>query len=68
MGLVLSVLGGMGPVLVGGLNDALNHTYGQMAVRYTLLAVVPAALDVVITCFYLTGRSTDEDAAVALMA
>jgi MFS family permease len=66
MGLVLSVLGGLGPVLVGGLNDALNHTYGQMAVRYTLLSVVPAALTLSAICFYLTARSTDEDAAAAL--
>jgi hypothetical protein len=60
------VLGGLGPVLVGGLNDMLNHTYGQMAVRYTLLSVVPAALTLSAICFYLTARSTDEDAAAAL--
>jgi MFS family permease len=66
MGFVLSVLGSIGPLAVGELNDLLNHTYGAMAVRYTLLSAVPGSLILAAIAFLFAARVTDVDAAAAI--
>jgi MFS family permease len=47
---------GLGPLAVGALNDYLAPTYGQQAIRYTMLIAV--AGNVVATIFYLTAART----------
>jgi predicted MFS family arabinose efflux permease len=54
---------GLGPVLVGAMNDRLHAAYGQLAIRYTMTA---AALMGLAACvFYLASmRSVREDIAL----
>jgi MFS family permease len=66
LGFVLSVLGSLGPLAVGELNDLLNHTYGAMAVRYTLMSAVPGSLILAAVAFLFAARATDADAAAAI--
>ena len=56
---------GLGPVVVGVLNDALQPSMGDGAIRYTLLGA--AATNVVACIFYLlAARTVKQDiAAVA---
>ncbi|MCE2391887.1 MAG: MFS transporter [Proteobacteria bacterium] len=55
--LVVNLLGmGLGPLLVGALNDFLRPEYGDIAIRYTMLV---AALTNLTACvFYLWGART----------
>src|SRR6202012_649317 len=51
-GFAVSVLGaGAGPWIIGALNDALKGTYGDQAIRYTLL-MAPASLAVAGVMFF----------------
>lgn len=68
MSFVIAVIGGgLGPVLFGALTDGLKGAYGDEAIRYTLLTV-PALWAVSAALFYHSGRTTDRDAAAALVA
>jgi hypothetical protein len=59
----LSVIGaGLGPLLVGALNDIVKQSYGDQAMRYTLL-VLPVCMVATAVCFLIASRSTDRDAA-----
>jgi predicted MFS family arabinose efflux permease len=59
----LSVIGaGLGPLLVGALNDVVKQSYGDQAMRYTLL-VLPVCMVATAVCFLIASRSTDRDAA-----
>jgi predicted MFS family arabinose efflux permease len=65
MAFCISVIGGgIGPLLIGGLNDSLKAVYGDHAVRYTLLAV-PVIMTLSAIMYYFAGRTTDKDAAAA---
>ncbi len=57
----ISLIGlGCGPFLIGLLNDLLNETYAQQAVRYSLIvSVVAAALGA--GCFLLARTSVEND-------
>ena len=53
---------GLGPLVVGALNDYLAPTYGERAIRYTMLIAVAA--NVVAVIFYLlAARTLREDIA-----
>ncbi len=62
---ILGVGGSLGPLVIGGLNDALKATYGDGAIRYTML-FVPVSWTLAAGLFWLAGRTTDHDAALAL--
>jgi MFS family permease len=62
---VLVLGGGLGPILLGAINDQMKLTYGDMALRYTLL-IVPAFLLLAAIGFFLASRHADHDAAAAL--
>ena len=63
-GLAVTVLGaGAGPWIIGALNDALKGSYGEQAVRYSLL-LAPAAFVVAGAMFFWASRTIGEDAAV----
>jgi len=51
---------GLGPFLVGVLNDSLNSTHGVLAIRYSLLCV-PAASVIGALLFIWAGRYVTED-------
>jgi Na+/melibiose symporter-like transporter len=61
--LCVNLLGlGLGPLIIGALNDALKGTYGDLAIRYTMMVAVAA--NVVASVFYVVGaRSVREDIA-----
>lgn len=62
MAFCISVIGGgLGPVLFGGLTDALKPSFGDEAIRYTLLAV-PAFWAISAALFWVSGRRTAVDA------
>ena len=43
--LIINVSGlGIGPTLIGGINDAMMPSMGSGALRYAMLAVIPAAV------------------------
>jgi predicted MFS family arabinose efflux permease len=66
MSFVIAVVGGgLGPVFFGALTDALKPTYGDEAIRFTLLTI-PALWAASAALFYISGRTTDHDAAMAL--
>jgi hypothetical protein len=53
---------GLGPVAIGAMNDALRASYGDFAIRYTMLVAV--ITNVVACIFYLIGaRSVRRDIA-----
>jgi predicted MFS family arabinose efflux permease len=53
---------GLGPVAIGAMNDALRASYGDLAIRYTMLVAV--ITNVVACIFYLIGaRSVRRDIA-----
>jgi MFS family permease len=54
----------LGPVILGAVSDALKDAHGDMAIRYSLLAV-PLAWLLAGVAFWFTGRSTNRDAAIA---
>jgi predicted MFS family arabinose efflux permease len=56
--------GGVGPYLIGLLNDILKKTYAEEALRYTLL-VAPVMLFLALICFFIASRFIDDDAARA---
>ena len=61
--LVLNIAGlGIGPSLVGFLNDALAPTYGELSVRYSLLAIAVTAT-LASGCFWIGSRTLREDMA-----
>src|SRR5690606_27209813 len=62
---VLVLGGGLGPILLGAINDQMKLTYGDLALRYTLL-VVPTFLALAAIGFFWASRSADRDAAAAL--
>lgn len=58
---VLNLIGlGLGPTIVGMLNDALEPTYGELAIRYSLLLVIGATLWGAVHSV-LAGRTLRED-------
>ncbi len=63
--LVVNLLGlGLGPLVVGALNDYFRESYGEMAIRYTMLFAVAA--NVAACVFYLlSARTVREDIARA---
>jgi MFS family permease len=53
----INLLGlGLGPLIIGALNDSLRGTYGDHAIRYTMLVAVAA--NVLACIFYLRGART----------
>jgi MFS family permease len=55
---------GLGPVMVGGLNDWLRPEFGDIAIRYTML--IAACANLVACAFYLlAARSVRSDIAAA---
>jgi MFS family permease len=61
--LVVNLLGlGLGPVVIGALNDALHDDFGDLAIRYTMLL---AALTNVVACIFyvLSARTVTRDIA-----
>jgi len=65
-GFASSVIGaGLGPMLLGALNDVAKQSYGDQAMRYTLL-VLPVCMIATAVCFLIASRSTDRDAAAVV--
>jgi MFS family permease len=61
--LVLNIVGlGAGPLLVGVLNDALEPSYGQLSIRYSLLLVTLVG-GLAGVFFWIGSRSFREDMA-----
>lgn len=59
--LVVNLFGlGLGPVVVGALNDALRPEYGDGAIRYTMMI---AAVTHVMACvfYFVSARTVRED-------
>ena len=56
--------GGLGPLLVGVINDLLKQSYGEEAIRYTLL-FMPIAMALAGVGFWWASRTIDRDAAEA---
>ena len=54
--------GGLGPMVLGAINDAVAPAYGDQALRYSL-ALEPITLVVGTVAFLVASRSTDRDAA-----
>lgn len=54
--------GGLGPMIVGAINDALVPAFGDQALRYSL-AIEPVVLVLGTVAFLIASRSTDRDAA-----
>ena len=68
MALCAAVLGGGGaPFLYGFVNDILTKTYGDQALRYTLL-LSPGLLFLAGLMFLLSSRTLDRDVAAAAVA
>ncbi|MDE2462531.1 MAG: MFS transporter, partial [Alphaproteobacteria bacterium] len=62
-GFTISVFGGgVGPFVIGWLNDSLHARLGSGALRYTLLCA-PLSLIVAATLFFVASRSIELDAA-----
>ena len=60
-GAISGIIGaGMGPLLVGDLNTRLEPTYGDHAIRYSLLVIVATTL-VSALCWFGASRSIRED-------
>jgi hypothetical protein len=58
---VLNIVGlGLGPLLVGVLNDALADTYGPKAIRFSLLAMAGLGA-LAAPLFVLCGRTLREE-------
>jgi predicted MFS family arabinose efflux permease len=53
-----------GPILIGNLNDMLNHQYGALAIRYSMLVVMACAVMGGL-CFLAAARSLRQDTARA---
>ena len=65
IGLAIAAIGGgIGPLLMGLLTDALKASYGESAIRYTMLTT-PFAVLLAAAMFLLASRSMDADAAAA---
>jgi len=59
----ISVIGGgVGPVVLGALNDSLKGTFGHESLRYTLI-FVPVASLLASVVFWFAGRTTERDIA-----
>ncbi len=60
---IVNLLGlGLGPVLIGGMNDWLHASHGDLAIRYTM--TIAAIANVVACVFYvIAGRTVREDIA-----
>jgi len=54
--------GGLGPMVLGAINDAILPTYGAQALRYSL-GMAPLILLLGAVAFLVASRRTDEDAA-----
>ena len=64
--LMVNLIGlGFGPVLVGGLSDYLEPSYGNESLRYSLLFWVSTATLVCLTLCALTAKHIRKDMAVA---
>lgn len=63
--LVNLISSGLGPVLAGWLSDALQPRFGQDALRYSLLLLVPTVTFWASVHFYLAGRTMRADIAAA---
>ncbi len=63
--IIIGLSGSLGPLVIGGLNDTLKAVYGAGAIRYTML-FVPICWVIAAGLFWLAGRTTDSDAAIAL--
>jgi MFS family permease len=58
---IVNIVGaGAGPFLVGFLNDRFAGTYGDEAIRYSLVALATTGL-LGALCFYLSSRALVED-------
>jgi predicted MFS family arabinose efflux permease len=65
IGLAVAVFGGgAGPLIVGMLNDLLKQSYGDEAIRFTLLSM-PIGLVLAAVGFWWASRTIDRDAALA---
>ena len=67
MGFCVLVLGAAGPWIMGMMNDLLHKTFGEAAVRYSLISV-PVAMALAALLYFIAGLTTDKDAAEALRA
>lgn len=56
---------GLGPLLLGLLNDVAKRTYGDQALGYTL-QVLPVCMVATAICFLVASRSTNHDAAAVM--
>jgi len=66
LGFCVSVLGaGLGPMLLGAINDQMKQAHGEMALRYTLL-IVPVFLVLAAAGCFWSSLHADRDAATAL--
>lgn len=59
--------GGLGPVVIGALNDGLKDVFGDESLRYTLI-FVPTAWLLAAVAFAVAARTTDRDAEASLLA
>jgi len=63
---VVSIVGGgIGPWIIGRLNDSLRAGYGDEGIRYSLLLVICSACIVAFLFYALASRSYREDVAAA---
>ncbi len=64
---VVSILGGgIGPWVVGMLNDSFRSSYGEMGIRYSLVIIQSVGLVVATACYLLVARSYRQDVERAL--
>ena len=63
--LCVNLLGlGLGPLIIGALNDFLRESHGELAIRYTMIVAVVA--NALACSFYVIGaRSVRDDIARA---
>ena len=59
--LMVNLIGlGLGPVIIGGLNDWLHPTYGDAAIRYTMLVAVLTNTAAVVF-YFIAARTVRRD-------
>ncbi len=64
---VVSILGGgIGPWVVGMLNDSFRSSYGEMGIRYSLVIIQSVGLVLATGCYLLVAHSYRQDVERAL--
>ncbi len=60
--LIINIIGlAMGPPATGFISDALEPSYGSESMRYSLLIVSTVLLPIAAWCYYMAGKSIEDD-------